>query len=182
MGKPGAYLSVRRREHDVRPAVDAVQDFDDIVVDLPSSQQREQASRCMNCGVPFCQSGIRFEGARQATGCPLHNLIPETNDLLFHRRWDDAVGRLSLTNPFPEFTGRVCPAPCEVACNLGLHDDAVTIHDNERSLSDYAWEHGMKPLPAATADAPLVSVIGSGPAGLAAAWELARRGLRVRVY
>ena len=182
MGKPGAYLQVGRQEHGVRPAAESVRDFEDFVVNLPADAQREQASRCMYCGVPFCQSGLRFNGARQATGCPLHNLIPETNDLLFQGRWDDAVNRLALTNPFPEFTGRVRPAPCETACNLGLHDDAVTIHDNERSLSDYAWERGMDPLPAADAEAPLVSVIGSGPAGLAAAWELARRGLHVRVY
>jgi glutamate synthase (NADPH/NADH) small chain len=182
MGKPGAYLQVDRQEHGVRPAAESVRDFEDFVVDLPTDAQREQASRCMYCGVPFCQSGLRFNGARQVTGCPLHNLIPETNDLLFRGRWDEAAKRLALTNPFPEFTGRVCPAPCETACNLGLHDDAVTIHDNERSLSDYAWERGMSPLPAADAGAPLVSVIGSGPAGLAAAWELARRGLRIRVY
>ncbi|MBQ6391757.1 MAG: glutamate synthase subunit beta [Eggerthellaceae bacterium] len=182
MGKPGAYLQVGRQEHGVRPAAESVRDFEDFVVNLTADAQREQASRCMYCGVPFCQSGLRFNGARQATGCPLHNLIPETNDLLFRGRWDDAANRLALTNPFPEFTGRVCPAPCETACNLGLHDDAVTIHDNERSLSDYAWKRGVNPLPAADAKAPLVSVIGSGPAGLAAAWELARRGLRVRVY
>ena len=182
MGKPGAYLQVGRQEHGVRPAAESVRDFEDFVVDLPADAQREQASRCMNCGVPFCQSGLRFNGARQATGCPLHNLIPETNDLLFRGRWDEAMARLALTNPFPEFTGRVCPAPCETACNLGLHDDAVTIHDNERSLSDHAWECGMNPLSVADAGAPLVSVVGSGPAGLAAAWELARRGLRVRVY
>ena len=182
MGNPGAYLSLGRHEHDVRSVADAIQDFDDFVVDLSTSEQREQASRCMNCGVPFCQSGLRFEGARQITGCPLHNLIPETNDLLYRRRWDDAAQRLSLTNPFPEFTGRVCPAPCETACNLGLHDDAVTIHDNERALSDHAWDCGVDPLPKPADDAPLISVVGSGPAGLAAAWELARCGARVRVY
>lgn len=182
MGLPGAYLNVARCEHGVRDAVEAVRDYEDIVVDLPREAQREQASRCMNCGVPFCQSGLHFADARQATGCPLHNLIPETNDLLYHGRMRDAVARLTLTNPFPEFTGRVCPAPCETACNLGLHDDAVTIHDNERALSDFAWEQGMRPLPAASPDAPLVSIIGSGPAGLVAAWELTRRGLRVRVY
>lgn len=181
MGLPGAYLTVGRREHGVRPAAEAVLDYDDFTVDLDEGQ-RGQASRCMNCGVPFCQSGMRFGGARQATGCPLHNLIPETNDLLFCGRWDDAVARLALTNPFPEFTGRVCPAPCETACNLGLNDDPVTIHDNERALSDYAWSSGVDPLPAPAADAPLVSVVGSGPAGLAAAWELARLGARVRVY
>ena len=182
MGKPGAYLNVDRHEHEVRPATEAVLDFDDFTCDLPRDEQCAQASRCMNCGVPFCQSGFAFPGARQATGCPLHNLIPETNDLVFRRRWDDAAGRLGLTNPFPEFTGRVCPSPCETACNLGLNDNPVTIHDNERAISDYLWERGMLPLPAPNADARTVSVVGSGPAGLAAAWELARRGARVRVY
>ena len=182
MGRPGAYLSISRKDHDVRPALEAIGDYDDFVVDLPVETQREQASRCVNCGVPFCQSGIAFNGARRATGCPLHNLVPETNDLLFKGRMDDAGARLGLTNPFPEFTGRVCPAPCEVACNLGLNDEAVTIHDNERAISDYLWERGVDPLPAANPDAPLVSVIGSGPAGLAAAWELTRRGIRVCVY
>ena len=182
MGKPGAFLSVHRVEHGVRSAPDAVLDFEDFTVDLPLEDQRAQASRCMNCGVPFCQSGLAFNGGQRATGCPLHNLIPETNDLLFRGRLQEAAGRLGLTNPFPEFTGRVCPAPCETACNLGLGDDPVTIHDNERALSDYQWAHGVDPLPPADRDAPLVSVVGSGPAGLACAWELARRGLRVLVY
>ena len=182
MGKPGAYLTIGRMEHAVRPAGEAVGDFADIVVDLTADEQRQQASRCMSCGVPFCQSGLRFNDARQATGCPLHNLIPETNDLLYRGRWEEAAARLALTNPFPEFTGRVCPAPCETACNLGLNDDAVTIHDNERALSDYQWEAGILPFAKPDATAPLVSVVGAGPAGLAAAWELARRGLRVRVY
>lgn len=182
MGIPGAYLNTHRIDHGVRPAREAVLDFDDIVIDLPQDAQRSQASRCMNCGVPFCQSGMRFGGARRATGCPLHNLIPETNDLFCRGRVDEAIARLALTNPFPEFTGRVCPAPCETACNLGQHDQAVTIHDNERAISDEAWRRGMRPLPKPSADAPLVSVVGSGPAGLAAAWELARCGLRVRVY
>lgn len=182
MGKPGAYLNVGRIGHDVRPATETVHDFDDFVVVLSHDAQCEQASRCMNCGVAFCQSGIAFNGARQPTGCPLHNLIPETNDLLYRRRWDDAAGRLALTNPFPEFTGRVCPSPCETACNLGLNEKPVTIHDNERAVSDYLWQRGIDPLPTPSPRAPLVSVVGSGPAGLAAAWELARRGLRVRVY
>ena len=147
MGKPGAYLSVNRCEHGVRSASNAVADFDDIVVDLPVEAQRVQASRCMNCGVPFCQSGLAFNGSKRTTGCPLHNLIPETNDLFYQGRIDEAAGRLALTNPFPEFTGRVCPAPCETACNLGLNDDPVTIHDNERAISDYQWECGIKPLP-----------------------------------
>ncbi|MDO5117393.1 MAG: glutamate synthase subunit beta [Eggerthellaceae bacterium] len=166
----------------MRPAVEAIGDFDDFTIDLLPDEQREQASRCMNCGVPFCQSGLAFNGARRTTGCPLHNLIPETNDLLYRGRLFDAARRLSLTNPFPEFTGRVCPAPCEAACNLGLNDAPVTIHDNERAISDYQWSLGIDPLPACAADAPLASIIGSGPAGLTAAWELARRGWRVRVY
>ena len=179
MGKPGAFLQIERHEHDVRPVAETVRDFDDFVIDLPSEEQREQASRCMNCGVPFCQSGIAFNDARHATGCPLHNLIPETNDLLCRGRLHDAAARLALTNPFPEFTGRVCPAPCEPACNPGLHDDAVTIHDNERAISDFQWSEGIEPLEPAAPDAPLVSVIGSGPAGLAAAWGgCARRAAR----
>lgn len=171
-----------RHEHDVRASSEAVRDFDDIVIPLATDEQCVQASRCMNCGVAFCQSGVVFPGSRVSTGCPLHNPIPETNDLVYRRRWDDAADRLGLTNPFPEFTGRVCPSPCETACNLGLHDDPVTIHDNERAISDYQWERGIEPLAPAAEDAPRVSVVGSGPAGLACAWELARRGLRVRVY
>ena len=182
MGISGAFLSIERKEHGVRPSSETLGDFDDFVIDLPANVQCEQASRCMNCGVPFCQSGIKFGAARQASGCPLHNLIPETNDLFCRGRMDEAGARLNLTNPFPEFTGRVCPAPCETACNLGLNDEAVTIHDNERAISDYLWEQGLAPLSAAPKDAPLVSVIGSGPAGLAAAWELARLGMRVHVY
>lgn len=174
-------MNVDRHEHDVRPAEESVTDFEEIVISLPTDEQCEQAARCMNCGVAFCQSGLTLDDSRSMVGCPLQNMIPETNDLLYRQRFGDAVGRLYLTNPFPEFTGRVCPAPCEDACNLGLNHDAVTIHDNERALSDYAWEQGMEPLPKAGPDAPLVSVIGSGPAGLAAAWELARRGNRVRI-
>lgn len=182
MGRTGAYLQVERREHGVRPAREAVADYGEFALPLCADEQREQASRCMNCGVAFCQSGGVLDDIVAATGCPLHNLIPEVNDLLYRGRLDDAYARLLLTNPFPEFTGRVCPAPCEVACNLGLHDDAVTIHDNERLLSDHGWSRGMRPLAPAPDAAPLVSVVGSGPAGLALAWELARRGVHVRVY
>ncbi len=182
MGKTGAFLDTKRVQHGVRDAALAVGDFDDIVIALDAQAQRSQASRCMACGVAFCQSGMVFAGSKRATGCPLHNLIPETNDLVYRGRWQTAVKRLALTNPFPEFTGRVCPAPCEMACNLGLHDEAVTIHDNERAVSDWAWEHGLEePLPVAPQDAPLVAVVGSGPAGLACAWELTRTGYRVKV-
>ncbi len=179
MGKPGAYLEVARREHDVRNATDSVVDYEEIARVLPRDEQRRQASRCMYCGVAFCQAGLSFGGTRP-TGCPLHNLIPEWNDLLYRGLWEQAAARLTLTNPFPEFTGRVCPAPCELACNLGLNDHPTTIRDNERAISDWSWGEGaVAPLVPAPADAPSVAVVGSGPAGLACAWELTRRGIRV---
>lgn len=181
MGKPGAFLQVGRQEHGVADAQSSVRCYDEFVRPISLSDQEVQASRCMDCGVAFCQSGVCLDGARKPTGCPLHNPIPETNDLLYEGRLAEAAARLSLTNPFPEFTGRVCPAPCEQACNLGLHDDAVTIHDNERAISDAAWAAGIRPLAPAPEDAPRVSVVGSGPAGLACAWNLAARGARVRV-
>ncbi len=183
MGIAGAYLKEKRVAHKTRNANAAVKDYDDIVEQLPLKDQEVQASRCMECGVPFCMSGMVFAQARQATGCPLHNAIPEVNDLLCKDYLAQAAARLSFTNPFPEFTSRVCPAPCEVACNLGLHEQAVTIHDNERAVSDYAWDKNlMQPLKKAPKDAPLASIIGSGPAGLACAWELTRLGWRVCVY
>lgn len=182
MGRVGAFLHTERVGHGLRPASESLNDFEEFALPLTLEEQCEQASRCMNCGVAFCQTGVALGDSLHAVGCPLHNLIPETNDLLYQHRFEDAVARVALTNPFPEFTGRVCPAPCEVACNLGLHKAPVTINDNERALSDIAWENGIDPLPAPAADAPLASVIGSGPAGLACAWEMARRGWRVRIY
>ena len=180
MGKPGAYLEVERREHGMRDAHESIADFAELALPLASDEQRIQASRCMYCGVAFCQAGVSFGHARPS-GCPLHNLIPEWNDLVYRGLWDEAVERLSMTNPFPEFTGRVCPALCEAACNLGQHDGPTTIHDNERAISDYAWAREAGPLafePAAD-DAPRVAVVGSGPSGLACAWELASHGVRV---
>ena len=181
MGKPGAYLEVARHEHGMRSAADSVADYEEIARALPRDEQRRQASRCMYCGVAFCQAGVGFGGTRP-TGCPLHNLIPEWNDLLYRGLWEQAAARLALTNPFPEFTGRVCPAPCELACNLGLNDRPTTIRDNERAISDWSWDEGaVTPLEPAPADAPSVAVVGAGPAGLACAWELTRRGIRVTV-
>ncbi|MDO4796538.1 MAG: glutamate synthase subunit beta [Coriobacteriales bacterium] len=182
MSKPGAYLEVARREHDMRHAPESLADFDELARPLDELAQRLQASRCMYCGVAFCQTGVSF-GAARPSGCPLHNLIPEWNDLVYRGRWDEAVERLSLTNPFPEFTGRVCPALCEAACNLGLHDGPTTIRDNERAISDHAWAAGGCPqaFAAPRDDAPSVAVVGSGPSGLSCAWELARRGARVSI-
>lgn len=182
MGKPGAYLDIERSACQLRPIDQRKHDFDPLYVELDDTARRAQASRCMKCGVPFCQAGVSF-GAARPSGCPLHNLIPEWNELVYRGRWDRAAARLALTNPLPEFTGRVCPALCEAACNLGTVDgEPTTIHDNERSISDWQWAHGgpARFEPAAQ-DAARVAVIGSGPAGLVAAWELARRGARVTV-
>ena len=181
MGKPGAFLTVGRRAHELRPVSERVRDYEELCVEPGSDERRAQASRCMNCGVAFCQAGFGFGGARPS-GCPLHNLIPEWNDLVYRGLMREAAERLAMTSPLPEFTSRVCPALCEAACNLGCHDEPETIHDNERAISDWEWAHGgPRRFSPAAADAPRVTVVGSGPAGLAAAWELARRGCRVTV-
>ena len=183
MGKPGAFLDIDRAAHELRPVAERSRDFDPLYVELDDDARRAQASRCMMCGVAFCQMGASFGHARPS-GCPLHNLIPEWNELVYRGRWEEAAERLSLTSPMPEFTSRVCPALCEAACNLGSVDgQPTTIHDNERAISDHEWAAGgPRRFEPAGADAPAVAVVGSGPAGLVAAWELARRGARVTVY
>lgn len=183
MGKPGAFLDIDRVTHELRPVEERSHDFDPLYVELDDDARRAQASRCMMCGVAFCQMGASFGKARPS-GCPLHNLIPEWNELVYRGRWDEAAERLSLTSPMPEFTSRVCPTLCEAACNLGSVDgQPTTIHDNERAISDHEWANGgphrFEP---AGEGAPTVAVVGSGPAGLVAAWELARRGARVTVF
>ena len=182
MGKPGAFLTTDRQAHVLRPTDERTRDFDPLYREPGEDVRREQASRCMMCGVAFCQSGISFGRAR-TSGCPLHNLIPEWNELIYRGRMEAAAERLALTSPLPEFTSRVCPALCEAACNLGTVDgQPVTIHDNERAISDWEWEHGGPArFPAPGRNAPRVTVVGSGPAGLAAAWDLARRGARVTI-
>lgn len=183
MGKPGAFLSIDREASQMRAVSERVHDFDPLYVDLDEDRRREQAGRCMKCGVPFCQMGASF-GTARPSGCPLHNLIPEWNELVYRGSWKHAAARLAMTSPMPEFTSRVCPALCEAACNLGsVEGKPTTIHDNERAISDWEWAHGgPAAFEPAGADAPTVAVIGSGPAGLAAAWELARRGARVTVF
>ncbi|MBM6816122.1 glutamate synthase subunit beta [Olsenella uli] len=181
MGRPGAYLTVGRETEPLRPVAERVLDYDELHGELDEVRRRAQASRCMMCGVAFCQAGVGFGGARPS-GCPLHNLIPEWNDLVYRGLWREAAERLALTSPLPEFTSRVCPALCEAACNLGCHGEPETIHDNERAISDWEWAHGgPRRFSPAAQGAPRVAVVGSGPAGLAAAWELARRGARVTV-
>ena len=182
MGKPGAFLTHDRHAHRARPVAERTRDYRELYVEPDEETRREQASRCMMCGVAFCQTGAPFGHARPS-GCPLHNLIPEWNDLIWRGRWHDAAERLALTNPLPEFTSRVCPALCEAACNLGrVNNEPTTIHDDERAISDWEWDHGgPRRFAPATEGAPRVAVVGSGPAGLACAWELARRGVRVTV-
>ena len=183
MGKPGAFLEHDRVAHELRPVSQRVRDFDELYVEPGEKERREQASRCMMCGVAFCQMGASFGRARPS-GCPLHNLIPEWNELVYRGRWQEAADRLALTSPLPEFTSRVCPALCEAACNLGSVDgQPTTIHDNERAISDWQWAHGgPRRFEPAGAGAPKVAVVGSGPSGLVAAWELARRGAKVTVF
>ncbi len=182
MGKPGAFLEHDRVAHELRPVAERTSDYNELYRELDDDARRVQASRCMMCGVAFCQVGASFGKARPS-GCPLHNLIPEWNELVYRGRWEEAAERLAMTSPMPEFTSRVCPALCEAACNLGSVDgEPMTIHDNERAISDHEWAAGgPRRFEPAAADAPRVAVVGSGPAGLVAAWELARRGARVDV-
>ncbi len=182
MGKPGAFLEHDRVAHELRPVAERTGDYNELYRELDDDARRVQASRCMMCGVAFCQVGASFGKARPS-GCPLHNLIPEWNELVYRGRWEEAAERLAMTSPMPEFTSRVCPALCEAACNLGSVDgEPMTIHDNERAISDHEWAAGgPRRFEPAAADAPRVAVVGSGPAGLVAAWELARRGARVDV-
>ena len=182
MGKAGAYLEHDRVAHGEREALEAIKDFKEFARPLSEEAQQVQASRCMMCGVAFCQAGFSFGKARPS-GCPLHNLIPEWNDLVYRGLWGEAAQRLALTNPFPEFTGRVCPALCEAACNLASIEGATTIRDNERAISDHQWAAGgPAPLPKPAADAPKAAVVGSGPCGLGAAWQLAEAGIKVTVF
>ena len=180
MGKPTGFMEYARCENRRRPAAERVRDWEDLYIPVEGAQRLEQGARCMNCGVPFCQAGVQFEGKQ--LGCPLHNLIPEWNDMLMDGNYGHALARLLKTNNFPEFTGRVCPAFCEQACTCGLYDEPITVHDNERSIIEYAFANGMmKPRFTQNASGKNVVVIGSGPAGLAVADQLNHRGHSVTV-
>lgn len=183
MGQIGGFLKESRKEHATRPVAERLGDWEDIAAPNTDDVQRRQAGRCMGCGVAFCQSGLAFGKSRALTGCPLHNLIPEWNDLVWRGLWQQAWERLALTNPFPEFTGRVCPALCEKACNLGLHDEPTCVRDNERAIAQHAIEAGWvrPPLPRRPSG-KRVAVVGSGPAGLACAWQLTQAGHEVSLF
>ena len=181
MGKLMGFLEYDRCLPPDRDPLERLKDWDEIHETLSLEAQKEQAARCMHCGVPFCNSGITLKGV--VTGCPLGNLIPEWNDLLYREEWDEGVERLLRTITFPEFTGRVCPTPCEGACTCGIHQPTVTIRQNELMLIEHAFETGyMKPHPPKQRTGKRVAVVGSGPAGLAAAARLNRYGHTVTVF
>ena len=184
MAKPTGFLDYERIENGNVPPLERIKNFKEFHPKLDEKARRQQAARCMNCGVPMCQSAIKLGG--MVTGCPLHNYIPEWNDALFNGQFDMAAWRLLKTSSFPEFTGRVCPALCEKACNCGspvVGEGAVTVHDNELYIIEKAFETGyMKPQIPQKRSGKKVAVVGSGPAGLAAADWLNRRGHSVTVY
>ena len=172
MGKTTGFQEYGRALPPKRPAGERVHDFLDLYESWPVEATQQQAARCMDCGVPFCHSG-----------CPLGNLIPDWNDLVYRGRWQEALRRLLATNNFPEFTGRICPAPCEVSCTLAINDDPVTIELIEKEISDRGFAEGwIRPEPPSQRSGKRVAVVGSGPAGLATAQQLNRAGHRVTVY
>lgn len=172
MGKVTGFIEAGRRTPARRDKVERISDWQEIYLEWSDSDSRRQASRCMDCGVPFCNNG-----------CPLGNLIPEFNDFVYHGAWQEAIQRLHATNNFPEFTGRVCPAPCEASCTLSINSDPVTIEMIEKTIVERGWEEGwIKPEPAENKTGKKVAVVGSGPSGLAAAQQLARAGHSVTVF
>ncbi len=172
MGKVTGFKESTRETPGRRPVIERINDFFEVYLDFPEEKVRTQGGRCMDCGVPFCH-----------TGCPLTNIIPDWNDLVYRGRWQDAIRMLHTTNNFPEFTGRLCPAPCEAACVLGINEPPVTIKMIEREIIDRAWREGwIRPEPPVIRSGKRVAVIGSGPAGLAAAQQLNRAGHSVTVF
>lgn len=181
MGKATGFLEVERQTIPNRPPTERVRDWREIHAHRDDAAVSKQASRCMDCGTPYCHTGMLLNG--MASGCPINNLIPEFNDLVYRNRWKEALDRLRKTNNFPEFTGRVCPAPCEGSCVLGSIEPAVTIKDIECSIIDRGWEEGwLAPNPPAFRTGKKVAVVGSGPAGLAAADQLNQAGHQVTVF
>jgi len=172
MGKITGFMEFERVEEGYKPVGERVKNYKEFVIGLDDAQAKAQSARCMDCGTPFCNSG-----------CPVNNIIPDFNDLVFQGDWKNAIEVLHSTNNFPEFTGRICPAPCEAACTLNVADDAVGIKSIEHAIIDRAWQEGwVKPRPAAHKTGKKVAVVGSGPAGMAAAQQLARAGHDVTLF
>jgi glutamate synthase (NADPH/NADH) small chain len=181
MGKPTGFIEYLREVPVDRPPTERIRDWKEFHHHMDERKLRTQGARCMDCGVPFCHTGKLISG--MAAGCPIHNLIPEWNDLIYRGLWREALARLHKTNNFPEFTGRVCPAPCEGSCVLGINNPPVTIKTNECAIIDKAWEEGwVDPEPPKQRTGKKVAVIGSGPAGLAAAAQLNKAGHLVTVF
>ncbi|MEY4711189.1 MAG: hypothetical protein RIS88_639 [Pseudomonadota bacterium] len=172
MGKITGFMEFERLEEGYKPVPERVRHYKEFVIGLDDEQARKQGARCMDCGTPFCNSG-----------CPVNNIIPDFNDLVYRQDWQNAFAVLDSTNNFPEFTGRICPAPCEAACTLNVNDDPVGIKSIEHAIIDRAWDNGwVKPRPAAIKTGKKVAVVGSGPAGMAAAQQLARAGHDVTLF
>ena len=172
MGKPTGFMEFERVSESYAPVVDRLKNYREFVPTLTAEQAKTQGARCMDCGIPFCNNG-----------CPVNNIIPDWNDLVYRGNWQEAIEVLHSTNNFPEFTGRICPAPCEAACTLGINADPVGIKTIERNIIDTAWENGwIKPQVPAQKTGKKIAVVGSGPAGLAAAQQLARVGHDVTVF
>jgi glutamate synthase (NADPH) small chain len=172
MGKPTGFIEIHRKKHPTRPVAERVKDWHEVYLAYPAGVLEAQGGRCMDCGIPFCHQG-----------CPLGNLIPDWNDLVYRDRWQAAIERLHATNNFPEFTGKLCPAPCEGSCVLGINDDPVTIKSVEVAIIDRAWDEGwVTPRPPTTRTWKKIAIVGSGPAGLAAADQLNRAGHSVTVF
>ena len=181
VGKPTGFIDYARKDKTAEQPLERIKHFNEFYTPLPKEEQELQGARCMACGVPFCQSGLNLMG--MASGCPLHNLVPEWNDLIYNGNWEEAYYRLAKTNNFPEFTSRVCPALCENACTCGLNQDPVASKSNEYAIIENAYEKGYaKARPPKVRTGKKVAVIGSGPSGLAAADLLNRRGHLVTVF
>ena len=181
MGKPTGFIEFEREIPADRDPLERVKDWKEFHLHLPEDRLKDQGARCMDCGIPFCHSGTMISG--MASGCPINNIIPEWNDLVFRGLWKEALDRLHKTNNFPEFTGRVCPAPCEGSCVLGIHEPPVTIKNIEVSIIDKGWEEGwVKPDLPDQRTGKKIAVIGSGPAGLSAAAQLNKAGHTVTVF
>ncbi len=172
MGKVTGFLEIDRQERKYAPAADRVRHYNEFIIPLSDEGTRNQAARCMDCGIPYCHNG-----------CPVNNQIPDWNDLVYNNRWEEASRNLHSTNNFPEFTGRICPAPCEASCTLNIDDNPVTIKSIECAIVDRAWAEGwLKPEIAAEKTGKKVAVVGGGPSGLAAAQQLARAGHNVHLF
>src|SRR5262249_39210054 len=181
MGKITGFLEFQRELPPDRSPLERVKDWQEFHEHVYEAHLQQQAGRCMDCGIPFCHTGTLMSG--MASGCPINNLIPEWNDLVYRGRWQEALERLHLTNNFPEFTGRVCPAPCEGSSMLGTNNPPVTNKNIDRTIIDKGFAAGwVKPEPPAKRTGKTVAVVGSGPAGLACAAQLNRAGHSVTVY